>query len=421
MRIKTRTILATLLLTFAAISGSAMASPQNTEESPQKYFNNNGFSNLNNIVNNQDYSKKSLNNESTRKVTDLLINRKNGELAPNTLYIGGKSELHATRKKSLYIIDSLEKIDARLELPCTQLLLTSTLGEYFSGSMEFQISDVISNLSNSSIKMPTAYFSMGNLKNFPGYIFGCRKIVSFGSLKSSDLYTSSLSRTYFTSYGDQIGLGYNSDGLNIIATFIGKFDSPFDSFINVYNTPGYALNIFYDGKIKDLDYHLGVGYANTTNFNSSIKKQEKENLSVGAISLNSGVSIKKLSLSGEFLVTTHSVSSWSPSVGNELFGNYADFSGLIDFTSDSLNLIKAWNLESSYIFKIGDKDFIPYASYSHILQNSENNLYKIELGSKYNLFDTVWLSAGYSHSSGKDKGTQSSVDNAIAISTTVYF
>ena len=67
------------------------------------------------------------------------------------------------------------------------------------------------------------------------------------------------------------------------------------------------------------------------------------------------------------------------------------------------------------------KDMVPYLSYNHIVQNADNNLYQIEVGSRYNVVDAVWVGGSYNYTSGKSSGTNVGKFNTVMLNASVYF
>ena len=62
-----------------------------------------------------------------------------------------------------------------------------------------------------------------------------------------------------------------------------------------------------------------------------------------------------------------------------------------------------------------------YVSYSHIVQNSENNLYQIEVGSRCNPIDVVWIGGSYNYTSGKNSGSNVGKFSTVMLNASVYF
>ena len=70
---------------------------------------------------------------------------------------------------------------------------------------------------------------------------------------------------------------------------------------------------------------------------------------------------------------------------------------------------------------VAGKDMVPYVSYSQVAQNSDNNLYQFEVGTRYNVVDTIWIGGSYNYMSGKSAGSSVGKYNTLMLDATVYF
>ncbi|WP_119342561.1 hypothetical protein [Facilibium subflavum] len=429
---KLKTIVAAVAATASA---SAFAAGSMNDQVKQ-----NG--NIVNVHADAQYSQQVLSNQKvTGSVLDILNARKSGELASNAIYIGGKGEIYAQYQNVSNNNASLgsqagntnNNSNTAIELPYADVAITSTIGDWVTGFADMQVS----NAATSTLKLPNAYFIVGNLDKSPFYGFGGKKVVDFGKFDSVTNFMPTLTRAYFMAYGGVVGAGYSQNGIDVVASFmngkgLGMFNSQASSAQQLNN---FALNGSYNGKAGNLDYYAGAGYINATGFSNS----DTKNKMVGAFDLNGGVKIQGLAVNGEFLMTTqgvHGMNTTSVAVNNgatavglannpdtaanTAFGFNA-LPALVAFGSDATTTVKAWSLDSSYTVPVAGKDMVPYVSYSQVAQNSDNNLYQLEVGTRYNLIDTIWVGGSYNYMSGKSAGTKVGKFNTVMLDATVYF
>jgi len=404
-----------------------------------------------------DYSQQMLSNQNfTGSVLNILNARKSGDLASNAIYIGGKGELYAEYQSTSSVAAGLgeggtlvrrsgatlnNNSSTEVNLPYADLAFTSTIGDWVTGFADLQVS----NAADSSVKLPAAYFVVGNLSQSPFYGFGGKKVVEFGKFSSPNNFMPTLTRAYFMAYGGQVGTGFAMNGLDVVATFMnGKGMAMMNSQAsNAQQLNDFAVNASYTGKAGNLGYYAGAGYINATGFsgNKNSTVISNDNKMVGALDFNAGVTVQGLAVNGEFLVTTSGVHGMNETsvYGNAVKnGNVAYTSGashpdsagftafgfnalpvLVDFNAGST--VKAWSLDSSYTMPVAGKDMVPYVSYSQVAQNSDNNLYQFEVGTRYNVIDSVWLGGSYNFMSGKSQGTKVGNFNTLMVDATVYF
>ena len=388
------------------------------------------------------YSQQMLNNQQvTGSVLDILNARKSGDLAPNAIYIGGKGEIYAQYQNTSGV-DAVNSVGVKyttatlnnnsssaVKMPYADLAFTSTIGDWVTGFADIQVTDA----SSSNVTLPSAYFVVGNLQKSPFYAFGGKKVVEFGSFDSVTNFMPTLTRAYFMAYGGQVGVGYADHGLDVVGTLMnGKGGALMNSKASsAQQINNFALNVNYSGTAGQLAYYAGAGYINATGFTNDASK----NKMVGALSFNGGVKVQGLAVNGEFLTTTSDVKGLNDTAlglggQNPANPDHVDSAGftsfginalpvLIDFTSGSA--VMAWSLDSSYTLPVAGKDMVPYVSYSQIAQNSDNNLYQLEVGTRYNIIDAVWLGGSYNYMSGKTSGEGMGSYNTLMLDATVYF
>lgn len=396
-----------------------------------------------NVCTDASYSQKILKNQKvTGSVLDILNARNSGDLAPNALYIGGKGEIYAQDKNTsgLPVTNPRNNNASEIKIPYTGLAFTSTIGDWVTGFSDVQVSNVAS----SNVTLPKAFFVVGNLAKSPFYVFGGKKVVEFGKFDSVTHFMPTLTRAYFMAYGSQVGAGFSMNGINATATLLnGKGGALMNSQASsAQQINNFAGNASYNGKVGNLGYYAGAGYVNSTGF--SADKTGMNNKMVGAFDVNAGVTIQGLAVNGEFLVTTSGVKGMNQtavsanainaSAPGTIGGNAknAESAGLTAFGfnalpafavfgTDSIATVKAWSVDLSYTTPVAGKDIVPYVSYSQVAQNSGNNLYQFEVGTRYNLVDTVWLGGSYHYMSGKSAGTSVGKYNTLMLDATVYF
>ena len=275
----------------------------------------------------------------------------------------------------------------------------------------------------------------------PVYGFAGKKVVEFGDFSSASNFMPTLTRAYFMAYGVQAGVGYADHGVNAVFTVMncnGKYLlNSKASGANQLNN--FALSATYSNDLHDVAYHAGAGYINATGFSRNKDATTNSSAMVGAFDINAGMEVHGLSVNGEMLMTIQGVQGMNDASvyhnaghatvtgTSEVAGDIAGYKAfafnalpaLVNFNSGST--VKAWNLDSSYTIPFAGKDMVPYLSYSHVVQNADNNLYQIEVGSRYNVFDAVWVGGSYNYTSGKSSGINVGKFNKVMLNASVYF
>ncbi|GGG03870.1 LbtU family siderophore porin [Cysteiniphilum litorale] len=432
-----------LKMIVAAVAATASASAFAAGSMNDQVQNGGGIVN---VRTDASYSQQVLNNQQvTGSVLDILNARKSGDLAPNAIYIGGKGEIYGVygnvsgNTPLSYVPGTLtagynygNNSATNVKMPCADLAFTSTIGDWVTGFADVQVT----NVGSSNVTLPNAYFILGNLSKSPFYFVGGKKVVDFGKFDSVTNFMPTLTRAYFMAYGGQVAAGFAQNGINAAVTLMnGLGESMLNSQATSANQVNdFALSASYNGAAGAMSYYAGAGYINATGFTN------KDSKMVGALDLNAGVKVQGLAVNGEFLVTTsgvHGMNSTSvvynasttnlpnipankvaDSTGYSAFGFNA-LPALIGF--DSGSTVKAWSLDSSYTMPVAGKDMVPYVSYSQVAQNSDNNLYQFEVGTRYNVVDTVWIGGSYNYMSGKSYGEKIGRFNTVMLDATVYF
>jgi len=410
-----------------------------------------------NVRTDANYSQQVLNNQNVTDTALSILNaRKSGDLASNAIYIGGKGEIYGTygnvngNNNSNYVPGALTagydggtNSATNIKMPYADIALTSTIGDWVTGFADLQVT----NVGSSNVTLPNAYFIVGNLQKSPVYFVGGKKVVDFGKFSSPNHFMQPLTHAYFMAYGGQVAAGYSQNGINATFTLMnGLGESMLNSGAsNANQVNDFALSASYNGTEGKVKYYAGAGYINATGFShtangvSNIGSDTSDTM-VGALDFNSGMTVQGLSVNGEFLITTQGVrgvnntsvynnaaaintvtgkaGSVSDSTGYAAFGFNA-LPALTNFTSGST--VKAWSLDTSYTMPVGGKDMVPYVTYSQVAQNSDNNIYQIEVGIRYNIIDNVWIGGSYNYMSGKSSGSSIGKFNTVIFDATAYF
>ncbi len=454
-----------LKMIVAAVAATASASAFAAGSMNDQVQNNGGG--VVNVRTDANYSQQVLNNQNvTGTALDILHARKSGDLASNAIYIGGKGEIYGTygnvsgNNNGNYVPGTLvggskavvaggsditSNSNTNIKMPYADIALTSTIGNWVTGFADLQVT----NVGSSNVTLPNAYFIVGNLQKSPVYFVGGKKVVDFGKFSSPNNFMPTLTRAYFMAYGGQVAAGYSQNGINATFTLMnGLGESMLNSAAsNANQVNDFALSASYNGMAGKVKYYAGAGYINATGFSHTATTSivpgaavsSADNTMVGAVDFNGGMTVQGLSVNGEFLITTQGVRGMNES---SVYGNarvnqgmasanavadstgYAAFGfnalpAVVDFTSGST--VKAWSLDSSYTMPVAGKDMVPYVTYSQVAQNSDNNLYQIEVGTRYNIIDTVWVGGSYNYMSGKSSGSSIGKFNTVMLDATAYF
>lgn len=406
-----------------AASASAFAAGSSGREQVSNSVNKNRSNTLFRVSTNADYSQHVLNGRNIASNSlDILKYRKSGVLSSNSVYVSGKGEFYASH------VNTNPTVHTRVQLP--HVAFTSTIG-WVTGFADVQVT----NYDSKHINFPSVYFTVGNLKKSPFYLTGGKKVIDFGRFYSANNFIPTLTRAYFMAYGSQIAAGFSHRGMDATLTLMNDF-SPSMINSNASKTnqlSDFALNSSYTNTVGNVTYHVGAGYINATGFNHNSSRDSR----VGAVDLNTGIVSGPLSINSEFLMTTRGVTSTNgTSVYSKhtklknSYGNVTLPSGytalsfntlphLINFTSHST--VKAWSFDSSYAMSVVGRKMVPYVSYSHVAQNANNNIYQIEVGTRYNVLNAVWLGSSYNYTTGKSSGANIGKFNTVTFDISAYF
>lgn len=360
----------------------------------------------------------------------LLQDRQSGSLAADSVYVGGSAEMYANWR----LPNGGANSQTSVQMPYTNLYVASTIGDWVTGyaQLQAQLAEA-----NSSVQMPTAYFVVGNLDKAPVYFFGGKSVVNFGQFNQVTNFTPTVTRALFMQYGGNVGAGFNMAGLNLTGTLMNSNGL---AMMNAGSTSGsttgsndsqqinaFSLNANYDFDLGNGNSaYVGAGYTNATGF------QNNDGKMVGAADLNAGLEVAGLGLYGEFVMTTEGVSGLNNTSGpvttnggQDAYGiNNPIYANLVSTTAagfSSGSTVKAWSLQADYTFAIAGKNMVPYVSYSQAAQNVDNNVYLAEVGTRYNIVDSIWVGGSYTYAGAKNSGVDQSKSNNFMIDGTVYF
>lgn len=421
---------ATTLATTAMAAEQTTTTTTTTTMNAQVQQQNQAFSGL---KSNPAFSQQMLNTQNVmNNQLKLLQDRQNGSLAADSVYVGGSAEMYANWRLPNGVANSQTSV----QMPYTNLYVASTIGEWVTGYAQLQAQllgqydpTTGDTTGSSDVTMPNAYFVVGNLDKAPVYFFGGKSVVNFGQFNQVTNFTPTVTRALFMQYGGNVGAGFTMDGLNLTGTLMNGDGL---AMMNAGASSAQQLNAFSLNANYNFDLgngnsaYVGAGYTNATGFENNSGKM------VGAADLNAGLNVAGLGLYGEFVMTTDGVSGTNTTTsatttngGANAFGIanpiYANLIADTVTAFDSGATVKAWSLQADYTFALAGKDMVPYVSYSQAAQNNENNVYLAEVGTRYNIVDSIWVGGSYTYAGAKNGGDKQPNSNNFMIDGTVYF
>ena len=429
---KLKMIVAAIALTASASAFAAGPKSDQIKNNGDKVESVSTSSGVLNVRTDASYSQHVLNNRNVTSIAlDMLKARKSGSLAPNAIYVSGKGEIYGTYGNMSRNGTNRSISTTNVKMP--HVAFTSTIGTWVTGFADLQVT----NIGSKNINFPNVYFTVGNLEKSPFYLVGGKKVVDFGKFNSPNNFAPTLTRTYFMAYGSQVAAGFCQGNVNATFTLLNGFgQSMLNSEVSKSSQlSDFALSTSYTGKFNSYNYYLGIGYINSTGFSHNTSGSGGM---VGAVDLNAGIKAQGLAVNSEFLITTRGVKSTNSSsvyqkrvsartvnptsvassTGYTALG-FNTLPKLVNFTSGVT--VKSWSIDSSYTMPVSGRDMVPYAVYSHVAQNSNNNLYQLEVGTRYNVINTVWVGASYNYMSGKTNGVRIGKFNTVMLDLSAYF
>lgn len=412
---KSKMIYSAVLIGLASVAGAETVTTTTTM-SQQVQNTSNGFSGL---KSNATYSESMLNNQSVvGHQLNLLQYRQNGQLSDNAIYISGMGEV-----APMWQTPSYGSSQTQVALPYFNLAFTSTVGDWVTGYVQLQANDA----QTSAVTMPQAYFVVGNLTEMPVYFFGGKSVINFGNFYSPNNLTPTLTRIAFMQYGANIGAGLNYAGFNATASLANGDGTALMNMgaTSAQQLNAFALNTSYTGEFgQNNSFYVGAGYTNATGFTNNSGKM------VGAFDLNTGLTVAGLNLTAEYLITEQGVSGINTSSGSDAnvnghnafaFNYFPLLEQVATVASTGGSALMAFSVGADYTLAIQGKDLVPYVSYSQVIHNYYNQVYSLELGTRYNIVDSVWIGAAYNNSQANMDGGAKPTANIFSVDLTAYF
>jgi hypothetical protein len=396
-----------------------------------------------------EYTMDMLNNQdSTNRELTILQHRKNGSLASNSVYLGGKGEMYTDIQR----VGS--KNTSALNMPSANLIFTGTAGKWVTGYLNLQASNPVTldqqtgkaSSTASSVFLNDVYLTIGNLNASPFYGFGGIKTVDFGNFYNPNTVMPTLTQAFFEAAGGQVGMGYfkdlsNGNSLNITTTVMnGGGIATYNSMTsNGNNINDFAVNGTFNGKVaKNMTLHVGAGYINGTGFARTQTASGGQGR-VGAVDANAGImmgnEVQNLKVNAEFVMTTVAVNGLNSgssflSNGQNLYGASYIIWGptTLQNSFQGNGTVKALNLNTAYTTPFMGHRIVLFANYDNVLQNSINRLYMVDAGARMETIHNVWVGATYALAGGKMQNlvgatgtTNLNTSNTILADVTAYF
>ncbi|WP_156811845.1 LbtU family siderophore porin [Robiginitomaculum antarcticum] len=172
----------------------------------------------------------------TGKTVTLLQHRRNGVLAPNSLYIGagikGGFMYQQTENPGQFPLlsrfpDFTNRTDDRsgvFAINNAALAITSTFGDWTTIYLQPEYSETEFKHSQDEFQLRKAYVTFGNLDRTPFYAAFGRKTIDFGNFDGYNPFTQTEAQHYFWAVADQpvLELGFYKNGLKAsVSAFSG--------------------------------------------------------------------------------------------------------------------------------------------------------------------------------------------------------
>jgi len=393
----------------------------------------------------------------TNRDLDVLKARASGEIAANTIYIGGKGEIDAafTRASggsntSPNAGNELNK--SQIIMPFVDIIFTAAIGEWITGFADIQVGDQLgtpiggqnsgSNAQNSNVTLPQAYFVIGNSAETPLFATLGVKVIDFGDFRQENNLLPTLTQFGFMAQGGQLAAGYYKEGLSTILTVMNGGGTALtnSATANPNAINNFAINIAYDVQ----EFHAGIGYINATGFNGDGGQGanpfdptqpgwngsvNEANGRVGAVTINAGVDMEVFTINADYAITTKTVnglnaSSAFNSTGANING-YAPLNATLgnSITQNAFNagkVVNSWDINGAFNFKVTEEhDLKIFGSYSQMYQDTNNSIYQFVVGARVNIIDTVWFGPSYQYFGGKLSSTPTGSGDSIQSTNTL--
>ncbi len=172
----------------------------------------------------------------TGKSVTLLQHRKNGVLAPNSLYIGGamkggfmyqQTELPGQfpiLSRFPFFTNRTDTNSGVFAINNAALAITSTFGDWTTVYLQPEYSETEYGAAQDEFQLRKAFVTFGNLDKTPFYASFGRKTIDFGNFDGYNPFTHTEAQHYFWAVSDQpvLELGYYKNGLKAtVSAFSG--------------------------------------------------------------------------------------------------------------------------------------------------------------------------------------------------------
>ncbi|MEE9348038.1 MAG: LbtU family siderophore porin [Robiginitomaculum sp.] len=168
----------------------------------------------------------------TGKAITLLQHRRNGILAPNSLYLGGgmKGGLMWQRtdepgkfpilSRFPFFSNRTDDQTGVFAINNAALAITGTFGDWTTIYLQPEYSETDFPRAQDEMQLRKAFVTFGNLDKSPFYAAFGRKTIDFGNFNGYNPFTQTESQHYFWAQSDQpvLELGYYKNGLKMSAT-----------------------------------------------------------------------------------------------------------------------------------------------------------------------------------------------------------
>lgn len=180
---------------------------------------------------------------------------------------------------------------------------------WITGYADILFSDVFTfpDFRQGSLQVRQAYAVIGNQNETPWYGYIGKKNVAFGDFSTLSPFTQAVPWHYFGALAEGVGVGYNGNGLNVIASALNGsrgirvVDSESKGRLN-----NFAVNASYEWSNDISGFRLGAGYL----YGSIYDGQTAEHLDAtvtgernGVWDVNATAKYRRLAVSGEFVQT----------------------------------------------------------------------------------------------------------------------
>ena len=172
----------------------------------------------------------------TGKTVTLLQHRKNGVLAPNSLYIGGgvkggfmyqQTEIPGQfpiLSRFPFFSNRTDDNSGVFAINNAALAITSTFGDWTTVYLQPEYSETEYGRAQDEFQLRKAFVTFGNLDKTPFYAAFGRKTIDFGNFDGYNPFTHTEAQHYFWAVSDQpvLELGYYKNGLKAtVSAFSG--------------------------------------------------------------------------------------------------------------------------------------------------------------------------------------------------------